>query len=345
MHCLRYIFCFCWLSLLGGGISYGQIVLRLPTQNTAIFTNKPSDFFMYVNRNFEGQKSTPWEGGTYGFSRTPVRTQSGVINIKFHEGIDIKPMERATDGSPVDQIHPVSGGIVVHTSTHPGDSSYGRYVVIEHPTTDGPIYSLYAHLASISCKPGDKVGTGNVIGVMGFSGIGINKERSHVHLEIGMLLNKNFQQWYDAKKISSPNKHGLFNGFNICGINPVDALTLCKEGTPFSLKSYLATLKPEYIIRIPSTGIPDIAKRYPFLLKTGSSPQVSCDIAFADSGIPLSVTPSAIPCSKPTVIKATTHPFSQLYRTVNRINGSSKAPKLTGSGTSYINLLMIGTEP
>ncbi|MEG2810628.1 MAG: hypothetical protein RR889_08300, partial [Akkermansia sp.] len=60
---------------------------------------------------------------------------------------------------------------------------------------------------------------------------------------------------------------------------------------------------------------------------------------------PLSVTPSAIPCSKPTVIKATTHPFSQLYRTVNRINGSSKAPKLTGSGISYINLLMIGTEP
>lgn len=325
--------------------SNSQITFRLPTQNDALFRNAPEDFYMYVDRNYEGVRSKPWEGGGYGFTRTPVKTSSGPVCIKFHEGIDIKPLKRDAKGVPLDEIHPVAGGTVVHTSPTAGDSSYGRYIVIEHKTADGPLYSLYAHLSKISCQPGDVVGTGNVIGTLGFTGAGINKERSHLHLEIGLLLNRNFQQWYDSRKITSPNKHGLYNGLNICGINPADVLLHCKEGKAFSIKEYLATLRPEYTVRIPfSMGIPDIAFHYPFLMekRSGDATLASWDISFSDGGIPLSISPSSTPCSAPMVIKATSHPFSQLYRTSNRVSGSSKAPVLTPSGKSYIQLITEG---
>ena len=60
-------------------------VVRFPTENTALLDNRPQDFYMYVDRNFEGVKSQPWQAGAYGFTRTLVRTQAGPVAVKFHE--------------------------------------------------------------------------------------------------------------------------------------------------------------------------------------------------------------------------------------------------------------------
>ena len=181
-----------------------DIVVRFPTENTALLDNRPQDFYMYVDRNFEGKKSQPWEAGAYGFTRTLVRTQAGPVAVKFHEGIDIKPLGRDASGTPLDDVHPVAGGTVVHASANPTHSNYGRYVVIEHQLADGPLYSLYAHLASVSCKEGDRVGTGNVIGKLGYSGVGLNKTRAHVHLELCLKLQDDFENWYSSLKLGTP---------------------------------------------------------------------------------------------------------------------------------------------
>lgn len=317
------------------------VVFRLPTANNALFSKEYDRFYMYVDRNFEGVKSKPWEGGAYGFTRTLVRTQAGPVAIKFHEGIDVKPLKRDASGNPLDKIHPCAAGRVVHVCNTPSHSSYGRYVVIEHMLPDGPLYSLYAHLASTSCKVGDRVGTGNVIGILGYSGPGLNRERSHLHLEFCMMINRNFDEWYKNMRIAAPNRHGLFNGLNLIGMNPADVLESCKDGAPFSLRQYIAAQPFQYKVRIPSTGQLDLVKRYPFLLKQGPANPVSWEIAFAGSGLPLSVTPSSKPCDKPVVFEAVPHPFTQLYRTANRVSGSSKAPVLTGSGRNYMQLISI----
>lgn len=317
------------------------VVFRFPTDNVELLSGNNGNFYMYVDRNFEGAKSKPWEGGAYGFTRTLVRTQAGPVAVKFHEGIDIKPLKRDENGTPLDKVYPCAAGKVVHVCSNPRDSSYGRYIVIEHMLPEGPLYSLYAHLASTSCKVGDRIGTGNSIGILGHSGVGLNKERSHVHLEFCLLLNKNFQDWYDSQRIATPNKHGIFNGINLIGMNPADVLQLCQNGGPFSLSRYIASLKHQYKIRIPAKGSLDLVQRYPFLLKQGPANPVSWEIAFADSGLPLSVTPSSKPCSGPVVFDAMPHPFSQLYRSVNRIGGSSKEPILTNSGKRYIDLISL----
>ena len=85
--------------------------LRLPTANDALFANQPEKFYMYINRDFEGERAQVWEGGCYGFVRTPVRLPSGeVVLTKFHEGIDIAPMQRDKAGNPLDTVASISDG-------------------------------------------------------------------------------------------------------------------------------------------------------------------------------------------------------------------------------------------
>ena len=70
------------LFLWGMPFLTADIVVRFPTENTALLDNRPQDFYMYVDRNFEGKKSQPWEAGAYGFTRTLVRTQAGPVSVK-----------------------------------------------------------------------------------------------------------------------------------------------------------------------------------------------------------------------------------------------------------------------
>ena len=242
-------------------------------------------------------------------------------------------------------MHPVAGGTVVHASANPTHSNYGRYVVIEHQLKDGPLYSLYAHLASVSCRKGDRVGTGNVIGKLGYSGVGLNKTRAHVHLELCLKLQDDFENWYSSLKLGTPNRHGSYNGLNLAGFDPAPVLLQCKDGAEFSLSRHISSLPVQYVVRAPSSGEPpSLVKRYPFLLKPGPADPKSWEISFTGEGVPVSVTPSSQPCTEPVVIRAVPHPFSQLYRTCNRVSGSSKAPKLTAAGKRYIRLIFMGPE-
>jgi hypothetical protein len=68
--------------------------LILPTENDGLLTGNFGEFYQYVQRDFEGQVSQPWQGGQYGFVRDPRRVGSEVIYTRFHEGIDIRPLHR-----------------------------------------------------------------------------------------------------------------------------------------------------------------------------------------------------------------------------------------------------------
>src|SRR5438874_12302882 len=48
--------------------------LVLPTDNDALFSGDGPAFYQYIERDYQGVKSTPWEGGQYGFVRDPKDT-------------------------------------------------------------------------------------------------------------------------------------------------------------------------------------------------------------------------------------------------------------------------------
>ena len=38
-------------------------LIDFPTANRALVEGRPQDFYMYVDRNFEGVQTKPWQGG------------------------------------------------------------------------------------------------------------------------------------------------------------------------------------------------------------------------------------------------------------------------------------------
>ena len=311
-----------------------NLIYRFPTANHSILLGRGEDFYMYCDRNFEGQKSKPWEAGGYGMVRNPFRASDGsVMFSRIHEGVDIKPMQRDAAGEPLDLIHPIAPGVVAYTNSIPSLSNYGRYVVVSHYVPEGTIYSLYAHMARVDCQVGQRVGTGNVLGLMGHSGAGINRERSHVHLELALMLHSHYDRFSPPS-----NKHGLYNGLNLVGIDPVPVLRACAQGQPLSIRQHWASLKEHYRVRVPYHGERvDLLQRYPFLLRSPiNSGTKSLDIAFTAEGVPLAFYPSTQSVPAPAVISCLPVPALQQNVTVNRVKNGSKDAALTVSGLRYI---------
>ncbi|MEO7597994.1 MAG: M23 family metallopeptidase, partial [Opitutus sp.] len=192
----------------------GRIEIAWPTPNPAWSDGRPPREFLQHAGSGEA------ESGGFGGVR------SG--GIQFHEGIDIRPLARDRRGEPTDEVYAAMSGLVRHVSTNPGNSSYGRYVVLEHPEVEPGVYTLYAHLARVSSdvRIGSTVKIRQVLGVMGHSSGGyvIPKDRAHLHFEIGVMMTRNFQAWYDSKKFGSRNDHNVWNGMNLMGIDPLDFL-------------------------------------------------------------------------------------------------------------------------
>jgi murein DD-endopeptidase MepM/ murein hydrolase activator NlpD len=89
-------------------------------------------------------------------------------NLEFHNGIDIAN----ETGTP---IYATASGVVASAGYQRG---YGRRITIEH----GNEYrSIYAHLYSIKVKEGDPVQKGQIIGLMGNSGLSTGP---HLHYEV-----------------------------------------------------------------------------------------------------------------------------------------------------------------
>src|SRR5262245_57982456 len=87
--------------------------LVLPTDNDALFSEDGPAFYQYIERDYQGVKSTPWEGGQYGFVRDPKDTAGGVVYARFHEGIDIRSVHRDANGEPLDEVRAIADGKVV----------------------------------------------------------------------------------------------------------------------------------------------------------------------------------------------------------------------------------------
>jgi murein DD-endopeptidase MepM/ murein hydrolase activator NlpD len=90
--------------------------------------------------------------------------------MKMHAGIDFT----ASIGTP---IYATGDGVVMKPPYGAG-SGFGKYVMIDH----GYGYkTLYAHMSSISVKPGQKVKRGEIIGEVGNTGTSTGP---HLHYEV-----------------------------------------------------------------------------------------------------------------------------------------------------------------
>jgi murein DD-endopeptidase MepM/ murein hydrolase activator NlpD len=107
-----------------------------------------------------------------------------VLNVKrVHEGIDIW----AAEGTP---IHAAGSGTVTWAGPRNG---YGNAVFVSH---GNGVVTVYAHQSRIGVAVGQHVGTGEVIGYVGHTGLAAGP---HLHFEVRVNGTA-----YDPLKFVSP---------------------------------------------------------------------------------------------------------------------------------------------
>ena len=247
-----------------------------PTDSKAFGEGK--DYTSFIQPTASGRP----ESGLFGDTRNN--------GYRFHEGIDIKPVSRDKRGEALDGIYAALPGKVVMINRIAGNSSYGRYVVMEHPGLDVNVYTLYAHLSEIdpSLKVGASLPAKGRIGRMGrsSSSIPIAKAQSHLHFEIGLMYGSNFKAWYAAQKYKEKNFFGNYNGMNLQGFDPLEFYRAARSGKiGEGLSGYIKSLPTAVVVRVYTRDIPDFVRNYPALTDIDGE-ECGWDIHFTWYGLP-----------------------------------------------------------
>ena len=316
-----------------------ELVFDFPTRNRTLLSGDPAKFFMFVDRYTPEGQLQVWEGGSYGFVRNPRQTAEGTIYTKFHEGIDIAPLSRDGNGEPQDVVQAISDGTVAYVTASPKASNYGNYVVVLHPIgTTGVFYSLYAHLRSISVVAGTRVRRGHELGMLGYTGAGIDRRRAHLHLEGGLILSENFDAYYN-KTSGLVGGHGNFHGSNLIGMDMAAFFEACQKDPAIMPDQFIRSEEVYYKITVPSRGHEiELTSRYPWL-RQGGAPGASWEISFTGPGVPVSITPAARVVPFPTV--SWVKPFSgyHSWNTRSLLGGSGTTATLTKEGNRFLMLV------
>jgi murein DD-endopeptidase MepM/ murein hydrolase activator NlpD len=315
--------------------------LALPTDNDAIFRGEGAEFYQYIERNYKGVKSTPWEGGRYGFVRNPVETATGLMFSRLHEGIDIRPLQRDESGNSIDPVRAIATGSVVHTNHVPGHSNYGKYVVIEHNFDGCKYYSLYGHLSSIAVRPGQRVTQREELGVMGHTGEGLNQARAHLHLELNLMLSKKFESWHETFFKADPNRNGLYNGLNLAGLDIARLYLALQKRPTLTIPEFLSEEETLYRVLLPASRHFDLPKFYPWMMRqTSEGERGSWEVSFNRAGVPLKIQPNAKAVLEPELSYLKPGGVDARMLTNERVAGRSGSARLTEKGKQFLRLLV-----
>ena len=339
----RPAFIACFIPLLApiASAQIQRLDLRLPTDNRALLEDRPEDFYQFIDRTVDGVATTPWEGGQFGYVRDPKKLTTGeTLYARFHEGLDIKPVNRDARGEPLDEVRAIAPGEVVHAMAQPGRSNYGRYVVVRHDWGYGPFCSLYAHLREVKVIAGDKVPAGGVLGIMGYSGTGIDRRRAHTHLELNLFLSSRFESWHNGQ-FKTPNLNGLYNGINLVGLDIAGLYLALRKNPATSAAEFVTKTEAFWRAAVPGTAPMEILKTYPWLCHEAlpAAPPPSWEITFSAWGLPVSVKPGAQKVAQPTLlwVKPSTMPY--YYQTHSCVAGVGDKPVLSAEGAAFARLV------
>lgn len=244
-----------------------------PTSMEPAFTRRLEDF---VQPTVSGRI----ESALFGMTRENGR--------RFHEGVDIRPAFHDRMGEAADAILAAADGEVMHLN-HWTNGPYGIFVVLWHADAKAPHYTLYAHMARISpaIRVGAKVQRGLTLGTMGRTADRsdpIPQSRAHLHFEVGLLLSGNFNRWHDAQAQNrgSKNHHGVWNGQNLIGVDPLPILRAGRADLFEEVRRIPAALA--CALRCAKT--PDFALRYPALTEGDAAGAAGWRIEFTWHGLP-----------------------------------------------------------
>jgi len=270
-------------------ISSGVVVaaqFQLPTANRAIFQRGAEEQFFVPTTGKE------WMTGTFGCVRTD--------GSQFHEGLDIRCLQRDRRGEPSDPVLASADGSVAYVNRKPSLSNYGNYIILRHQIDGLEAFTTYAHLSEVrpDLKPGVQVKAGESIAVLGRTantGEGISKERAHLHFEVNLFVSESFPVWYKKTFPKQRNDHGQWNGQNLLGLDPLEIfLEQRRLGAKFNLVQYIQSQPELCRVFVRATNFPWL-KRYAALVQSNPTAQregvIGYELALNFNGVPMRAIP------------------------------------------------------
>ena len=269
------------------GLLFAQSPFHLPTANQAVFT--PGQELKFLAPTAPDK---PWTSGSFGCVRSD--------GWQIHEGLDIRSLQQDRHGEPTDPVMATADGTVVYISTKAALSNYGEYIVIRHLIEGIEIYSLYAHLSAIApgLAAGKNVRTGEVIATMGRTSNTserIGKERAHCHFELNVFVNENFNSWFRRNMPGERNDHGIWNGQNLNGLDPLQILLAEHRGN-FSILAFLRNQTELFRVQVRATSFPYLKRYAPLVLANPRATRegvAGYEIAFNYNGVAFALLPRA----------------------------------------------------
>lgn len=296
--------------------------LEFPTANRALVQGQAEAFFMGVDR--DGGRF--WQGGAFGFTRSPLTQAGETVFTQFHEGTDIAPLLRDAGGQPIDEVCAMAAGEVVLAEAR-GTSGYGNQVLLRHDWRCGPVFTRYAHLARLTVQTGDRVDAGQVLGVLGSSGGRFDPARAHLHVEVGLLINAQLPE--DRR----------YRPLNLAVLNPETLLLASLQG-PLDLPAQVRALPVDFTIETPATGSPDLLRRHPWLAgEADAGPARGWRVHCTAWGLPVRLEPlaEAPPAARVTWVRAWSGLHS--WRTRQLLTGEGPTASLGPRGELLLDLL------
>ena len=187
-------------------------------------------------------------------------------------------------------------------------------------------------------RPGQTIAQGDRIGQLGYTGAGINQRRAHLHLEIALLWHDQFESWHPLN-FPSANKHGLYNGINLMGLDVARFYLQQKKNPSLSLPQFVRQQEPFFRVRLPESPNFQLPRRYPWLVKGDPAGARSWIVSFTAPGFPVSIEASPQPADAPRVewVAASKFPYDKMTRRL--VDGSRSRPILGESGKKLVDLI------
>lgn len=140
----------------------GEEIVFLVNQR---FSPTERAYFLDSGLGLPLEKDSYWISSKFGRRKNPFSGE-----WKNHKGIDLA----AEEGTAV---YAVKSGVVEYIFFD--DKTFGNYIIISHDK--GNITSVYAHLSKIVVKKGNFISKGDIIGLVGSTGLATGP---HLHFEI-----------------------------------------------------------------------------------------------------------------------------------------------------------------
>lgn len=274
--------------ILAGFLSFGTntpvhtLDIGMPTANA--FLLEPGS----VEKFFQATISGTWESGQYGCVRMAANGR------RLHEGVDIKCLDRDHKGEPIDPVYAVAEGTVAFINVHPGNSNYGRYIILRHVWDGVEVFTLYAHLREITggLRAGHAVTKGQPIAVIGRSTNtreGITRDRAHLHFEINFMINNRFARWYAKRDPKAPD-FGNYNGQNFIGIDPAAFLRALQANPSLNFNEYFRQQTEAFRVLVGPRAFPWL-KMHPETVQPHEGTPAAYEVVMNWVGLPIQIIP------------------------------------------------------